>query len=166
MGYQRNNGESVEQYVDRIRSEAANGVVSSGPGGSLVQHAIDQARGFGSGSGGRPENRSQQVSDNYFANTSQDPVHQAGDQNKQIYQSGSDSGGGPQFGLQAPQGQQPQQPGMPMGQPYVPNIGNFTPQNTQNPYGLSGNYFGGQGQGIGNFTPWQSYARNNMGIGG
>ena len=156
MGYARNPNESVEQYVDRIRSEAANGTISSGPGGSLVQHAIDQARGYGQGSGGRPENRSQQVSDNYFANTAQDAVHQAADQNKPVYQTGSDAQApGPQFSLQALASNDP------MGgqQTYMPNIGNFTPNTRVNPYGLSGNYFGGQGMGIGNFTPWQNYAR-------
>src|SRR6266542_3737915 len=89
MSYQREEGESTEQYVDRIRDEAAAGTISSGPGGSLVQHAIDQARGFGTGSGGQPENRSQSVSDNFWNSLKTSPIYKAGSANQKIYGSGS-----------------------------------------------------------------------------
>jgi hypothetical protein len=85
MSYDRQAGESTEQYVDRIRNEAANGTISSGPGGTLVQSAIDQARGFGAGSGGKPENKSQSVSDNFFNQVVNSPVYKAANQNQQIY---------------------------------------------------------------------------------
>ena len=99
LGYNRGPNESVEEYVDRIRREAAQGLISSGPGGTLVQHAIDSARGFGAGSGGRPENRQQSVADSFFASLGTDPVYQAANDNQQIYLNPNFSGGPLRFGV-------------------------------------------------------------------
>lgn len=94
MGYAKNSGESTEQYVDRIRQEAADNQISSGPGGSFVQNAIDQARGFGASSHGVSGSESQAVQDQFFkaANSGTGPFG-AANTNQQVYQDPRAAGG-------------------------------------------------------------------------
>jgi hypothetical protein len=87
-GYGRLPDESVDTYVSRIQEQASRGLISSGPGGSLLSNAINQARGFAPGSGGRAQNQSQSVSDAFFNTVRSDPAYQAGSANRPVTRTG------------------------------------------------------------------------------